>query len=134
VRLISGVPSAVAELVRTRRLPANVATVNVAGEACPQSLVESLYALPHISRVIDVYGPTETTVYSTGGIRRPGGRATIGHPLPNEQAISTASCSLFRWRAASHIGRYCAGYLNRPELTRRSSRRCSSLHARLSHR
>jgi acyl-coenzyme A synthetase/AMP-(fatty) acid ligase len=123
VRLISGVPSAVAELIRTHRLPPTVITVNVAGEPCPQSVVESLYQFPHIGRVIDVYGPTETTVYSTGGLRRPGGRATIGRPLPNEQAYVLDRQQQpvpIGVRGELHIGgeKLARGYLNRPELTR----------------
>jgi amino acid adenylation domain-containing protein len=122
VRLISGVPSAVMELVRRRRVPRGVRTVNVAGEPCPQSLVDALHELGHVERVIDVYGPTETTVYSTGGVRRPGGRPTIGRPLPNEQAFI-----LDRQQQPVPIGvrgelylggdKLARGYLNRPELT-----------------
>lgn len=123
VRLISGVPSAVAELVRANQLPLSVTTVNVAGEPCPQSLVEALYARPHIQRVIDVYGPTETTVYSTGSVRRPGGRPTIGRPLPNERAyILDAGLQPVPVgvRGELFIGgeKLARGYLNRPELTR----------------
>lgn len=86
ITLMSGVPSAMAEVVRAKLMPRSVRTVNVAGEPCAQSLVEALYALGHVKRVYDVYGPTETTVYSTGSLRTRGGRATIGRPLPNEQA------------------------------------------------
>lgn len=122
VRLISGVPSAVAELVRANHIPASVMTVNVAGEPCPQSLVEALYQLPHIERVVDVYGPTETTVYSTGSVRRAGGRATIGRPLPNERtyildrAMQPVPVGV---RGELYIGgeKLARGYLNRPELT-----------------
>ena len=123
VTLISGVPSAMAELVRANAIPRSVRTVNVAGEPCPQSLVDSLYALGHIGRVVDAYGPTETTVYSTATVRQPGGRATIGRPLPNEQAYI-----LDRRMQPVPIGvpgelylggdKLARGYLNRPKLTR----------------
>jgi amino acid adenylation domain-containing protein len=122
VRLVSGVPSAVAELVRAGHLPSSVMTVNVAGEPCAQSLVEALYALPHVQRVIDVYGPTETTVYSTGSQRRAGGRPTIGRPLPNERAyiLDTHLRPVpVGVRGELFIGgeKLARGYLNRPELT-----------------
>ncbi len=123
VTLLSGVPSAVAELLRNNRVPSSVRTVNLAGEPCPQPLVESLYARPHIERVYDVYGPTETTVYSTGGVRVRGGRATIGRPLPNEQAyildgrLQPVPVGV---RGELFIGgdKLARGYLNQPELTR----------------
>lgn len=123
VRLLSGVPSAVAEMLRTNQLPASVTTVNVAGEPCPQALVDALYARPHIQRVIDVYGPTETTVYSTGSVRRAGGRATIGRPLPNERAYildRSLQPVPIGVRGELCIGgdKLARGYLNQPELTR----------------
>lgn len=122
VRFISGVPSAVAEVVRLKVIPPSVTTVNLAGELASQTLVDALYALPHVERVFDHYGPTETTVYSIGGLRSPNGRATIGRPFPNEQVYI-----LDRNRQPVPIGVkgeiFIAGdklareYLNRPELT-----------------
>lgn len=50
VRLISGVPSAVAELVRTNRLPASVRTVNVAGEPWPQ-VAEAIFSPRELARL-----------------------------------------------------------------------------------
>jgi len=122
VRLVSGVPSAMAEVVRANHLPASVCTVNVAGEPCPQALVDKLYARAHIQRVIDVYGPTETTVYSTGSVRRAGGVATIGRPLPNERAYildRELQPMPVGVRGELFIGgeKLARGYLNRPELT-----------------
>lgn len=123
VRLVSGVPSAVAQLLRSKSLPASVVTVNVAGEPCPQSLVDALYARGHVRRVIDVYGPTETTVYSTGGMRVANGEPTIGRPLPNERIYILddllqpvpIGVSGELYIAGDKLAR---GYLNRPELTR----------------
>lgn len=120
--LVSGVPSAMAEVVRTRALPINVRTVNVAGEPCPQALVDDLYALGHIERVYDLYGPTETTVYSVSGLRRPGARASIGRPMNNErvylldarqQPVPQGA------RGELYIGgeKLARGYLHRPDLT-----------------
>jgi amino acid adenylation domain-containing protein len=123
VTLLSGVPSAVAELVRSHQVPESVRTVNLAGEPCPQSLVDALYALPHVERVYDLYGPTETTVYSTGGLRQPGGRATIGRPLPNDRVYLLDAHQQpvpIGVRGELYIGgeKLARGYLNRPELTR----------------
>ncbi len=122
ITLLSTVPSAAAELVRANYIPASVRTINLAGEALPQRLVEELYRLPHIERVFDLYGPTESTVYSTCALRQRGGRATIGRPLANEQAYI-----LDRWRQPVPIGvagelylggaGLARGYLGRPELT-----------------
>ena len=122
VTLASGVPSAMAEVVRAGLVPASVRTVNVAGEPCPQSLVDALYALGHVEKVYDVYGPTETTVYSIGGLRRPGGVASIGRPLPNEQAYvldAALNPVAIGIRGELFIGgaKLARGYLHRPELT-----------------
>lgn len=122
VTLLSGVPSAVAELVRSNGLPVSVRTVNLAGEVCPQPLVEALLARPHLERVYDLYGPTEATVYSTGGLRSRGGRATIGRPLPNEQAyIVDARLQPVPIGVPGELclggDKLARGYLNQPELT-----------------
>ncbi len=122
VTLMSGVPSAMAEVVRAGIMPLSVRTVNVAGEPCSQALVESLYAQGQVERVYDVYGPTETTVYSTGSLRTRGGPATIGRPLANEQAHildSRLQPVPIGVRGELFIGgdKVARGYLNRPELT-----------------
>ncbi|HVU32192.1 MAG TPA: amino acid adenylation domain-containing protein, partial [Opitutaceae bacterium] len=122
VRFLSGVPSAVAELVRLNRVPASVTTIALAGEPFPQPLVDALYALPHVRRVFELYGPTETTVYSTGSLRRAATRPTLGTPFPNEQIYI-----LDRWLEPVPVGvpgeiciggdKLARGYLNRPDLT-----------------
>ncbi len=122
VRFISGVPSAVAEVVRLKLVPASVTTVALAGEPFPQPLVDALYALPHVERVYELYGPTETTVFSTGALRPRNSRPSLGRPLPNEQIYI-----LDRQRQPVPIGvpgeiyiggdKLARGYLNRPELT-----------------
>ncbi|HZF13303.1 MAG TPA: amino acid adenylation domain-containing protein, partial [Thermoanaerobaculia bacterium] len=65
VTLVNTVPSVMAELVRAGGLPASVRTVNLAGEALPRSLVEQIYQVPSIVRVVNLYGPSEDTTYST---------------------------------------------------------------------
>ncbi|AKJ30946.1 non-ribosomal peptide synthetase [Caldimonas brevitalea] len=86
VTLINTVPSAIDALVAARAVPDSVLTALVAGEPFRQALVERLYAGSRVRRVLDLYGPTEDTVYSTCAERRPGGRETIGRPLPGTRA------------------------------------------------
>ncbi|EEF58137.1 amino acid adenylation domain-containing protein [Pedosphaera parvula] len=86
VTLLNTVPSAMAELLRTRGLPASVRVVNLAGEPLSAQLVDELYRTqPCVRKVYDLYGPTEDTVYTTCALRRPGAPATIGRPLANKQ-------------------------------------------------
>jgi amino acid adenylation domain-containing protein len=122
VRLVSGVPSAIAELLRARLIPRTVTTIALCGEFCPQALVDALYDGTEVSRVWDLYGPTETTVYSSGCIRSVGGRPTIGRPFPNErmyifdsrlQPVPVGVCGEL-YIGGDKVGR---GYLRRPELT-----------------
>ena len=85
VKLVNTVPTAIAELVKQKGIPASVQTVNLAGEALSQKLVEEIYENSNVARVYDLYGPTENTTYSTFTLRRCGGRATIGKPLANSE-------------------------------------------------
>ncbi|MES2695946.1 MAG: non-ribosomal peptide synthetase, partial [Verrucomicrobiota bacterium] len=97
-------------------------TVALAGELFPQPLVDALYALPHMRRVFELYGPTETTVYSTGSLRKAGGKPSLGYPFPNERVYV-----LDRRLQPVPVGvpgelyiggdKLARGYLNRPELT-----------------
>jgi acyl-coenzyme A synthetase/AMP-(fatty) acid ligase/acyl carrier protein len=122
VRLINTVPSAIKELLRMGGIPASVQTVNLAGEPLAQTLVDTLYELPHVQRVFDLYGPTEATVYSTFALRERGGRSHIGRPLPNEELfivdknmepvpIGVPGELLIGGRGLAR------GYLNQPALT-----------------
>ncbi len=123
VTLVNTVPSAIADLLHADRIPSTVGTINLAGEALSQDLVDELYRKTPVDRVFDLYGPTETTVYSTFALRAPGGRATIGRPLANEQAYI-----LDQWRQPVPVGvpgelylggdGLARGYLGQPELTR----------------
>lgn len=122
VTLINTVPSAIAELLRLDAIPDSVRTVNLAGEPLSQALVEQLYRKPTIERVFDLYGPTEDTVYSTCALRRPGGSATIGRPIANEQVYildSHLQPTPIGIPGELFIGGdgLARGYLNRPELT-----------------
>ncbi|HEX7892996.1 MAG TPA: amino acid adenylation domain-containing protein, partial [Terriglobales bacterium] len=86
VTLINTVPSAIAELVRSKSVPGSVKTINLAGEALPLSLVNEIYASTSATKVYNLYGPTEDTTYSTYTLTAPNTRVTIGKPLPNSQA------------------------------------------------
>ena len=85
VTLINTVPSAIAELLRLGAIPASVKTVNLAGEALPDRLVEQIYASTNVEKVYNLYGPTETTTYSTCTLARRGCPVTIGRPIAGTQ-------------------------------------------------
>ncbi len=54
----------------------------VAGEACPQALVDQHYRLFPTSRLTNEYGPTEATVWATGHHVRPADQPVpIGRPI-----------------------------------------------------
>ncbi|MBZ5721324.1 MAG: amino acid adenylation domain-containing protein, partial [Acidobacteriia bacterium] len=86
VTLINTVPSAIAELVRMNGVPSSVQTVNLAGEALPDVLVEKIYAGTTVQRVYNLYGPTEDTTYSTYTLVPRGTAVTVGRPIANSQA------------------------------------------------
>ncbi|MFJ4454605.1 amino acid adenylation domain-containing protein [Pseudomonas sp. NPDC089392] len=91
VRLVNTVPSAIRQLCESGSIPPSVKTINLAGEALKQSLVDDLYRLEHVSAVYDLYGPTEDTTYSTFTLRVAGGKASIGRPLDNGAAYVLGS-------------------------------------------
>ena len=86
VTLINTVPSAIAELVRMAGVPDSVTTVNLAGEALPEALVEQIYVNTKAERVYNLYGPTEDTTYSTYTLVRRGTPVTVGRAIANSQA------------------------------------------------
>ena len=83
VRLINTVPSAMTELVRQGGVPETVVTVNLPGEALGRRLVEQIYGLRHVGRVMNLYGPSEDTTYTTYTEVKRGeaGAVTIGRPV-----------------------------------------------------
>ena len=83
VTLINTVPSAMAELVRMGAVPASVKTVNLAGEALADWLVEKIYQTTEADKVYNLYGPSETTTYSTCTLVPRGSSVTIGKPIAN---------------------------------------------------
>ncbi|MGI4859538.1 MAG: amino acid adenylation domain-containing protein, partial [Janthinobacterium lividum] len=118
------VPSAIAALERSNAIPASVRVINLAGEALPNPLVQTLYRRPSLEQVYNLYGPTEDTTYSTY-TSIPRGASTpcpIGGPIAGTRAhvvdgglaevpigVSGELCL-----AGDGLAR---GYLNRPALT-----------------
>ncbi|MCP3059808.1 non-ribosomal peptide synthase/polyketide synthase [Myxococcus sp. K38C18041901] len=89
VTLVNTVPSAMAELVLARGVPASVTTVNLAGEPLRNALVQALHeAAPGVRQVLNLYGPTEDTTYSTFALAPRDSRVepTIGRPLAGTRA------------------------------------------------
>ncbi|MDY7024237.1 MAG: AMP-binding protein, partial [Cyanobacteriota bacterium] len=124
VTLINTVPSAARELLRINGIPKSVKTVNLAGEALSNDLVQQLYKHKQIQQVFNLYGPSEDTTYSTFVLTQIGSHQTpsIGRPIANTQAYI-----LDRYLQPVPIGipgelylggsGLARGYLNRPELT-----------------
>lgn len=122
VTLINTVPSAIRELLRVKGVPASVQVVNLAGEPLVAELVDQIYGETTVRKVYDLYGPTETTTYSTCALRQPHQPATIGRPLPGEEAHVLDEQR--RSVPAGEVGELyiggigiARGYLHRPELT-----------------
>ena len=122
VTLINTVPSAMAELLRMGGVPESVETVNLAGEALTEALVEQIYENTKVQRVYNLYGPTEDTTYSTYTLVQRGEHVTIGRPLANSQAyILDASLNPAPVGVPGEL--YLAGdglargYYGRPDLT-----------------
>jgi amino acid adenylation domain-containing protein/FkbH-like protein len=122
VTLINTVPSAMAELVRMAGVPDSVRTVNLAGEALPETLVEQVYSSTRTERLYNLYGPTEDTTYSTYTLVRRGAPVTIGSPITNSQAYILdarlnpvpVGVSGELYLAGEGLAR---GYYGRPDLT-----------------
>src|SRR5215471_1506940 len=124
VRLINTVPSIARSLLYACGLPPAVRSVNLAGEALRNSLVQDLYGLDHLDRVFNLYGPSEATTYATFTLcsRYTDEEPTIGLPIRNTQAyvldpdlnqvLSGIAGELFLGGAG-----LARGYLNRPALT-----------------
>ncbi|MCA1579632.1 MAG: amino acid adenylation domain-containing protein, partial [Acidobacteria bacterium] len=124
VTLINTVPSAMAELVRMKAVPASVAVVNLAGEALSRELVDEVYERTTAQQVWNLYGPTEDTTYSTFALiaANCGEKPSIGKPIDNTRAYVLDE--ELEPMAPGTIGElYLAGaglargYLGRPELT-----------------
>jgi len=124
VTLINTVPSAITELLRAKGIPEKVSTVNLAGEALPQRVVDLLYQQETIQDVFNLYGPSEDTVYSTYAlVKRDSQKAPpIGRAIANTQTyiLDTYQQPVpIGVPGELHLGGagLARGYLNRPELT-----------------
>jgi len=86
--LINTVPSAMAELVQLGAVPPSVRTVNLAGEPLPRTLVDRIYELGTVERVLNLYGPSEDTTYSTWAVipRGVSVAPSIGRPVSGTRA------------------------------------------------
>ncbi|MGB3298889.1 MAG: amino acid adenylation domain-containing protein [Phormidesmis sp.] len=128
ISLLNTVPSILTQLLKLGKLPESVATVNLAGEALPVSLVQQLQQLLHIKKIYNLYGPSEDTTYSTcaplhGQIfTTADSRAPIGQPIANTQAyVLDRYCQPVPVGVAGELylggAGMAQGYLNRPRLT-----------------
>lgn len=122
ITLINVVPSVMAELVRSGGVPASVETVNLAGEALPEALVEQVYANTSATKVYNQYGPTETS-YATHTLVPRGATVALGRPIANAQCyvldkqLSPVPIGVPGELYISGDGE-ARGYYGRPELTR----------------
>ncbi|MEM8534763.1 MAG: amino acid adenylation domain-containing protein [Chloroflexota bacterium] len=87
ITLINTVPSVLVELLRLKALPANIRTVNLAGEALSSTLANQVYSMPGVQRLFNLYGPSEDTTYSTVATVNPQDKQTppIGYPIDSTQ-------------------------------------------------
>ncbi|HEY0805072.1 MAG TPA: AMP-binding protein, partial [Pseudonocardiaceae bacterium] len=85
--LISGVPSAFAQLLAQRALRTSADTVVLAGEALPAHTVREIRTAMPGCRVANIYGPTEATVYATAWYAADHDQTPlIGRPIANTRA------------------------------------------------
>ncbi len=124
ITLINTVPSAIAHLLQIKGIPSSVCTVNLAGEALQNRLVQQLEEQKKIQQIYNLYGPSEDTTYSTYALVKSSSKLSvpIGQPINNTQAYV-----LDQYLQAVPIGvkgelylggdGLARGYLNRPELT-----------------
>ncbi|MBE9222347.1 amino acid adenylation domain-containing protein [Cyanobacterium stanieri LEGE 03274] len=88
VTLIDTVPSAIASLTKIKGIPDSVKTVNLAGEALTNNIVQEVYKQDNVEKVYNLYGPSEDTTYSTVALIPKGfdDVPPIGNPISESQA------------------------------------------------
>ncbi|MEL7039186.1 MAG: amino acid adenylation domain-containing protein [Cyanobacteria bacterium J06592_8] len=124
VTLINTVPSAIAHLLQVKGIPPSVCTVNLAGEALQNRLVQQLEQQKNIQQIYNLYGPSEDTTYSTYAEVQSRSKLSvpIGQPINNTQAyildkyLQPVPLGV---KGELYLGGegVARGYLNRPELT-----------------
>ncbi|WP_189974655.1 AMP-binding protein, partial [Streptomyces avidinii] len=89
VSLVSGVPSAVAQVVAGGGVEARPRVVVLAGEALTADAVAAVRGALPGARVANIYGPTEATVYSTAWFTDADveGVVPIGRPISNARVF-----------------------------------------------
>ncbi|MFP5285381.1 MAG: amino acid adenylation domain-containing protein, partial [Thermoanaerobaculia bacterium] len=113
VTMLNTVPSAGAELLRARAIPASVQVACFAGEPLPAALVEGVYRDTAVRRVFNLYGPSEDTVYSTSACVEPASLVpSIGRPIAGTRAWIDEAGELY----LGGLG-LARGYLGRPDVT-----------------
>lgn len=124
VSLINTVPSAIRLLIDQDAIPANVETINLAGEPLTANIINALLERNTCNKVCNLYGPTEDTSYSTyAEFTQPINEVPhIGRPIANSQAyvMSEEHCLLPTGSVGElYLGGdgVAQGYLNRSQLT-----------------
>ncbi|MEU1191694.1 amino acid adenylation domain-containing protein, partial [Streptomyces sp. NPDC005859] len=122
--LLSGVPSALAQLIATGSVRARADTVILAGEPLAAQAARDIADAVGAGLLGNLYGPTEATVYATAWYTREAvaGGPPIGRPLRNtrayvlDSALNPVPVGVVGelYLAGEGLAR---GYLNRPELT-----------------
>ncbi|MFE0179146.1 amino acid adenylation domain-containing protein, partial [Streptomyces sp. NPDC059002] len=124
VSLVSGVPSAFAQMVASGEIQARPRTVVLAGEALTADAVAGIRAAIPGARVANIYGPTEATVYTTAWYSDTdvAGVVPIGRPISNARVyvldgtLSPVPVGVPGELYIAGVG-LARGYLGRPELT-----------------
>ncbi|MFC4119187.1 AMP-binding protein, partial [Nonomuraea zeae] len=124
VSLVSGVPSALAQVVGADVLGVCPRSVVLAGEALSVDALAGLRAAVPGARVANIYGPTEATVYATAWFADGvvDGVVPIGRPVDNTRVyVLDGAMNPVPVGVAGELylagGGLARGYLNRPALT-----------------
>ncbi|HET6709749.1 non-ribosomal peptide synthetase, partial [Amycolatopsis sp.] len=122
VGLVSGVPSAFAQLLAQGAVSVRPSTVVLAGEALTLHALRDIRKVLPDSRIANIYGPTESTVYATAWYHDTDRTPPIGRPIAGVRAYV-----LDRGMRPVPVGvpgelhlggaGVARGYLNRPGLT-----------------
>lgn len=121
--LINTVPSALQALLDQDYDFSGVKTVNLAGEALPLELVQTLYRSSSVQKIYNLYGPSEDTTYSTFALMPRDLKTTplIGRGIGQTQLLVMHEEQLAPLGAMGELflggSGVARGYLNQDELT-----------------